>query len=160
MTKPTSSTPMSRIEFLKSAAGLLAVAMIPGASMLPEGSATSHSAMHRRSSHRGGGGFPHPDPRPGINADRVLSAGEVGDRKAVLEAYAAARAYPEIFDGLFCACRCHDSHGHRSLLSCFESRQPTGCGGCLEEAELVARLAHDGRSLSEIRDAVDRAYAG
>ena len=48
---------------------------------------------------------------------------------------------------------------HRSLLSCFESRQAIGCMACREEAELVVRLARDGKTLEEIRLAVDKEFA-
>jgi hypothetical protein len=77
----------------------------------------------------------------------------------VREAYEAARTHPEIFDGLYCACECDKSMGHRSLLSCFESRQAIGCMACREEAELVGRLAKDGKTLAEIRHAVDLEFA-
>jgi hypothetical protein len=84
---------------------------------------------------------------------------EVGGRRRVREAYEAARTHPEIFDGLYCACECDKSMGHRSLLSCFESRQAIGCMACREEAELVGRLAKDGKTLAEIRHAVDLEFA-
>jgi hypothetical protein len=103
--------------------------------------------------------FPHPEPRPGVTGDKVLAESELGSRRRVLEAYAAARSYPELFDGVYCACRCDKSMDHRSLLSCFESRQAVGCMACREEAELVARLARDGKTLTEIRRAVDEEFA-
>lgn len=112
---------------------------------------------HHRTSRRPG--FPHPDPRPGITADNVLPESELGDRRRVREAYAAARTHPELFDGVYCACECDKSMGHRSLLSCFESRQAIGCMACREEAELVARLTRDGKTLAEIRLAVDKEFA-
>src|SRR6185369_6534255 len=63
--------------------------------------------------------FEHPDPRPGITAEKVLTPEQVGDKKKeVLEAYEYARSYPEIFDGIYCPCDCKKSMGHRSLLSC------------------------------------------
>src|ERR671914_871220 len=96
-------------------------------------------------------GFPHPDPRPGITGEHVLAESELGKSRRVREAYAAARTHPEMFDGVYCACRCDKSMNHRSLLSCFESRQAIGCMACREEAELVGRLAGDGKSLEEIR---------
>ena len=99
--------------------------------------------------------FEHPDPRPGITAVNVLPDERIGDRKGVREAYAAAREYPELFDGLYCACECSESMKHRSLLSCFESMQPAGCYGCQEQAKLVARLAKQGKTLGDIRKAVD-----
>src|SRR5881394_2221747 len=68
--------------------------------------------------------FDHPAPRPGITAGNVLTAEKVGDRKKeVLEAYEYARAYPEIFDGIYCPCDCKKGMGHRSLLSCYETAQ-------------------------------------
>ena len=94
----------------------------------------------------------------GITAERVLPESELPDDRGVRESYAAARAHPAIFDGLFCVCRCQRSHGHRSLLACFESDQPAGCYGCREQAELVAKLARAGKRLAEIRAAVDEKY--
>ena len=136
----------SRRRFLIVLSGLMAA---PAA----WGDALAHQMTRRHS------GFPHPDPRPGITADNVLPESELGERRRVREAYAAARAHPELFDGLYCACECDKSMGHRSLLSCFESRQAIGCMACREEAELVARLARDGKTLDEIRLAVDKEYA-
>ena len=104
-------------------------------------------------------GFPHPDPRPGVTAEHVLADDEIGSRKRVREAYAAARTHPEVFDGVYCACACDKSMNHRSLLSCFESRQAVGCGACREEGELVGRLARDGKTLDEIRRAVDEEFS-
>src|SRR5205085_662865 len=104
----------------------------------------------------------HPEPRPGITAEKVLTAEDLGEksRKSVTDAYAAARQYPEIFDGLACACGCHGdaTYQHRSLLVCYETRQPTGCGGCQQEAAFVGKLAKDGKTLAEIRASVDKKY--
>jgi hypothetical protein len=104
-------------------------------------------------------GLPHPAPRPGITGENVLAESEVGERRRVREAYAAARTHPEVFDGIYCACGCDKSMSHRSLLSCFESRQAIGCMACREEAELVVRLARNGKTLDEIRRAVDEEFA-
>jgi hypothetical protein len=106
--------------------------------------------------------FPHPEPREGITAERVLSVETLGpDRsKRVMEAYEAARTYPQILDGLFCACHCGGKSGHRSLLVCYETLQPTGCGACQGEAELAGKLAKQEKTLAEIRAAVDKAYHG
>ena len=38
----------------------------------------------------------HPDPRPGIGAERVLPPSLVPDGRGVIEAYAAARNAPQI----------------------------------------------------------------
>jgi uncharacterized protein with PCYCGC motif len=102
--------------------------------------------------------FPHPDPRPGVTGARVVAIDDLPKKKSVRDAYEAARAYPEIFDGIFCPCDCRDGMGHRSLLSCFESKQPTGCMGCREAAEFILPLAREGKSLEEIRQAVDKKF--
>ena len=103
-------------------------------------------------------GLPHPEPRPGITSENVLAESELGERRRVREAYDGARRYPELFDGVFCACGCDKTMNHRSLLSCFESRQAIGCAACREEAELVTRLAEKGKTLEEIRLAVDKEF--
>src|SRR4029079_11474493 len=106
-------------------------------------------------------GFPHPEPREGITAENVLSVEALGESasKKVLEAYEYARTYPGIFDGLYCACRCSDGkQGHRSLLACYESRQPTGCGGCQHEADMVGKLAKEEKTLAESPLAVGTGY--
>jgi hypothetical protein len=100
----------------------------------------------------------HPDPRPGITAANVLKEDDLPKKRSVREAYEAARTYPELFDGVCCPCDCKDSMNHRSLLSCFESRQATGCMGCQEPGELVGRLAKEGKTLAEIRQSIDKKY--
>ena len=102
----------------------------------------------------------HPDPRPGITAQHVLPDERLATakrKKGVHEAYGAARDYPDIFDGLYCGCDCA-SMGHRSLLSCYESDQPMGCMACQEEAKLVGKLVKQGKTLADIRQAVDKEY--
>jgi hypothetical protein len=101
--------------------------------------------------------LPHPEPRDGITAANVLPESDLGASKAVHEAYAAARANPAIFDGLYCVCECEEM-GHRSLLACFESKQATGCWSCREQAQLVARLVEKGQGLADIRKAFDEKW--
>lgn len=104
----------------------------------------------------------HPEPRAGITSEKVLKDEDLGEkpRKAVLEAYDAARQSPQIFDGLACACGCHGdaSYQHRSLLVCYETRQPTGCQSCQMESAFVGKMVKDGKTLAEIRAAVDRKF--
>ena len=102
--------------------------------------------------------FPHPDPRPGITGANVLPPEQLPDRKRVREAFEAARRNPDIFDGVYCVCDCAEEMGHRSLLACFESRQPTGCWGCQEQAEFMSRWIRDGKTLTEVRKAVDEKW--
>lgn len=99
----------------------------------------------------------HPDPRPGVTAERVLPDARVSEKAR--SAYAAAREFPEVFDGIYCHCDCAERHGElRSLLSCFETEMPMDCGICSGEARLVGRLARRGKTLPEIREAVDERY--
>jgi hypothetical protein len=98
----------------------------------------------------------HPDPRPGITADSVLPDDQVAEKAK--NAYAAAREHPAILDGLYCHCDCAERDGLRSLLSCFETHMPESCSVCRGEAEMAGRLIGDGKSLDDIRAAIDRKY--
>ena len=137
-----SDTPISRRDALVHLAGLMLVGVVPTRGTLWN--------THKP--------FPHPDPRPGITAANVVAVGDLPDKKRVRESYDIARSYPEILDGIYCPCECSESLHHRSLLSCFESRQPTGCWGCQEAAEFVGPLAKQGKTLAEIREAVDKKF--
>jgi len=99
----------------------------------------------------------HPTPRKGITAAKVLHDADVP--KEARDAYAAAREFPALFDGIYCHCDCASRHDElRSLLSCYETRMPLDCGVCSGEGRLVGRLARQGKSLDEIRDAIDERY--
>ena len=101
----------------------------------------------------------HPQPRPGITAANILPPDALSTDKA-RRLYDLAREIPEVLDGIHCYCECDgDPMNHRSLLSCFESDQAAGCYACGKEARLVHRLHRDGKSLAEIRAAVDREFA-
>ena len=101
----------------------------------------------------------HPDPRPGVTAERVLPPSFLPNERGVLEAYAAARNAPQVLDGLFCYCQCARNFGHRSLLTCFESDHGSRCDICMGEAMLATQLAAQGSSLTAIRRAIDDRFA-
>lgn len=107
---------------------------------------------------RRGPGVIHPDPRPGITAERVLPASFLPEGRGVIEAYAAARSAPQMLDGLYCHCQCARNFGHRSLLTCFESDHGSRCEICLGEATLAAELAARGGTLEQIRRAIDERF--
>src|SRR4051812_33531339 len=137
---------IDRRTFFRNASGLLAVAALDPIPLLRT---TGKSRLE------------HPDPRPGITAEHVLTADALGSsrKEAVLASYDIARTYPELFDGLACACGCTGKQNiHRSLLTCFETLQPTGCLGCQQQAELVATLAKEEKTLAEIRLAFDKKW--
>lgn len=101
----------------------------------------------------------HPDPRPGITGERVLDTDAIRAKPRIAELYEMAREIPQIFDGLFCYCHCHEgTNGHRSLLACFETEQAMGCYGCGAEARLAYKAFKDGKSLDEVRAACDRKF--
>jgi len=108
---------------------------------------------------RQGNASPHPDPRPGVTAERVLPASMVPPTTpTTLQAYEAARRVPQVLDGLFCHCHCNKSFGHRSLLTCFESDHGARCDICMGEAMLASELAQSGSSLDAIRKAIDERF--
>ena len=100
----------------------------------------------------------HPEPRPGVTADKILAPDLLKTDKA-RKLYDQAREIPGVLDGIHCYCDCHDDPmNHRSLLSCFESDQAAGCYACGAEARLVHELHGEGRTLADIRSAVDRKF--
>jgi hypothetical protein len=101
----------------------------------------------------------HPSPRPGITAANVLPEAVVPHAAGAAEAYAAARAMPQVLDGVFCHCECARNFGHRSLLTCFESEHGSQCDICMGEAMMAVQLASQGNSLDQIRGAIDAQFA-
>ena len=137
---------ISRHAFLKRLGALSVVILMPPPLSIP-------ARVH---------GLKHPEPRDGITSDKVLTAADLGQRtrKSVIDAYEMARQNPHVFDGLACACGCLGAAEplHRSLLACYETRQPTGCHGCREQAAFVGKLVQDKKTLAEIRAAVDKEF--
>lgn len=103
-------------------------------------------------------GARHPDPRPGITAVGVLADAAVPNTAGAAAAYQAARALPQVMDGLYCYCHCKESQGHRSLLVCFESNHGAYCDICQNEAMLASQLSVSGVSLEQIRQAIDERF--
>lgn len=136
----------------------LAAAALAGAALPRWARALGSGAAHE---HCGGGAthastVEHPTPRPGITAAAILPDDQVKERAR--PAYARAREIPEILDGIYCHCDCARRHPLRSLLSCFESTMAAGCGICYGQANLAHRLHGQGKSLDEIRAAIDAEY--
>jgi hypothetical protein len=104
-------------------------------------------------------GARHPEPRPGITAAGVLTPATFAGYEPVVRAYEAAQQVPQVLDGLYCHCQCKENFDHRSLLSCFQSEHGASCDICQGEARLAAEMYRQGRSLEEIRRAVDARYA-
>ena len=103
---------------------------------------------------------PHPDPRPGITGARVASAEQLADVPALIPLFDAVRAIPGIADGIRCRCGCADMPGYRSLLSCYEGANAMAreCRTCQAQGRLATRLERSGKSLDDIREAIDRKF--
>jgi hypothetical protein len=102
----------------------------------------------------------HPTPRPGITAEKVLTKKQLGDEhKEALPVFDMVREIPQIVDGIRCQCGCAALEGKYSLLSCFEADGMAGhCGVCQGEGRLAYRLHKQGKSLDEIRAAIDAKF--
>lgn len=100
---------------------------------------------------------PHPDPRPGVDASQVMD----GDKLAIWPEYVRGiyekvREMPHIADGIGCACGCRTRPTYRSLLTCYyPNGMAMGCEICQGEASLAYRKYKEGKSLDEIRRAID-----
>ena len=146
--------PLSRRTFLGAAtrtvAGALLVA-VAGDVLVPARLASAAAAFDGK----------HPDPRPGIDASRILPTEKLADRgENVVAAFDDARRIPEILDGIRCHCGCAEDPEMRSLLTCYEGDDPMAalCKICQGQARLAYRLHRGGRTLDQIRAAIDARY--
>jgi len=102
---------------------------------------------------------PHPKPRPGITAAKMMTAEQVAGRKAA-DAFEGVRAIPEIADGIRCHCGCAELPDYYSLLTCYEGPKAMAlsCPICQGEGRMAARMHKEGATLDEIREALDAKY--
>ena len=133
------SQSFSRRQFVASAAALL---------LLPRGARAMQSAG------------PHPTPRPGITAAKVLAADKLDGNAALIAVFDGVRAIPQVIDGIRCQCGCATVDGFYSLLSCYEGDGAMAkiCHICQGEGKLAIRLHKEGKSLDEIRLAIDAKF--
>jgi len=101
----------------------------------------------------------HPDPRADLSTVVVAPADRYASYPEVAQVYAMAAEIPHVLDGLYCHCDCSRHSGHRSLLDCFRDDHGAGCDICLHEAAIAYQLTLEGRSLKEIRRAIDAEYS-
>jgi hypothetical protein len=102
----------------------------------------------------------HPEPRPGVTGAHVLTKAQL--THADLDAVAAfdmVRQIPQVADGIRCHCGCAGEPGYRSLLSCYEGDgMAQHCVICQGQGKLAFTLHQKGKSLKEIRAAIDKEY--
>ena len=102
---------------------------------------------------------PHPEPRPGIDASKVLTAQDLADYPDVIDAYDGIRQIPHIADGIRCYCGCAELPEYYSLLTCYEERGMARlCDICQGQGRLAYRLHQRGWSLDRIREAMDARF--
>ena len=102
---------------------------------------------------------PHPTPRPGIDASRVLGPKDLAAYPRARVAFDEVRQIPEIVDGIRCQCGCDEMEGNHSLLSCYEKNgMARECDICQGQGRLAFRLHKAGKSLDEIRAAIDERF--
>ena len=99
----------------------------------------------------------HPAPRRGIDASRVLAATDIEHGgPETRAAFDLVRQVPQVVDGIRCHCGCSEMEGYYSLLSCFETDgMAQHCEVCQGLARLAHRMHRAGKSLDQIRAAVD-----
>ena len=138
----------------------IAVPLLLGPSLRRAGAAEPCAHDAAPAGPRPAAGDPHPTPRPGVNASRVLAPQRLADATpSAVAAFEAARRSPQVLDGIRCHCGCAGRDGNYSLLSCFEGHgMAIHCERCQGQARLADRLHRAGRSLDEIRTAVDERY--
>lgn len=103
---------------------------------------------------------PHPTPRPGIDASKVLTRDALKEHPAAEPVFDMVRKIPQIVDGIRCQCGCAELPEFYSLLSCFEADgMAQHCAICQGEASLAFRMHEQGKSLDQIRAAIDARFA-
>jgi hypothetical protein len=144
----------SRRDFLRrSVAALLALAGIAWAR--PAEAGTFAPGTMRRAP----GGGPHPTPRPGIDASKVLTRDKLTENAAAEPVFEMVRKIPQVVDGIRCQCGCAELPEFYSLLSCYETDgMAQHCVICQGEAKLAFRMHEQGKSLDEIRAAIDAKF--
>jgi hypothetical protein len=103
--------------------------------------------------------LPHPTPRPGITAAKVLTRAQLEDRPQLVPLFDSVRKIPEVVDGIRCNCNCTNPPELYSLLSCYEAEgMARDCIICQGQGRLAVRLHAEGKTLGQIRDAIDAKF--
>lgn len=104
-------------------------------------------------------GGPHPTPRAGITGEKVLTKEQLASKAKLIPLFDSVREIPEVIDGIHCNCGCTDPPEFYSLLSCYEGKgMARDCGICQGQGRLAVRLHKEGKTLDEIRAAIDAKF--
>jgi hypothetical protein len=143
---------MSRREFVAVGLGVLpSLALFP--LHRPDDCSHGHSESH-------GHVDTHPNPRPGITAARMPRAEQLKATPDAIVAFDEVRQIPQIIDGIRCQCGCAGTEGFYSLLTCYEGDAAMAriCLICRGQGRYAFRLHKSGKTLDEIRAAIDARY--
>lgn len=90
----------------------------------------------------------------------MLRADQLPDAsRPAIAAFDQVRTIPGIADGIRCHCGCAGQAGFRSLLSCYEGDgMAQHCVICQGQGRMAYRLHRAGKSLADIRAAIDARY--
>ena len=102
----------------------------------------------------------HPTPRAGITAAKVLPAAQLEVGADVAAIFEQIREIPAVADGIRCQCSCADQPDYYSLLTCFEGAEAMAlhCEICQAQGRLASRLHRTGKTLDQIRKAIDARF--
>ncbi len=146
----------TRRRFVAAVAGLAAALPLSGYARVADRCASMAGMGGLR---HAAGPHPHPTPRPGITAAKVLRAEQLTENPDAAPAFDMVRQMPQIVDGIRCHCGCADIPDFRSLLSCYEGDgMAQHCQICQGQARIAYALFKDGKSLDDIRAAIDAKY--
>ena len=108
---------------------------------------------------RANGPHTHPTPRPGIDASKVLTKDQLKEGPGAAPVFDMVRQIPQVADGIRCNCGCAELPEFYSLLSCFEADgMAQHCMICQGQARLAFRMHGEGKTLDQIRTAIDAKF--
>jgi hypothetical protein len=108
---------------------------------------------------RSTGPHTHPTPRPGIDASKVLTKDQLKENADAAPVFDLVRKIPQVADGIRCNCGCAELPEFYSLLSCFEADgMAQHCMICQGQARLAFRMHGEGKTLDQIRTAIDAKF--
>ena len=130
-----------RRRFLKASSAAIAALLLPGTA------AAAQTPLH-------------PTPRRGITGKKVLTKEQLAKTPALIPLFDSIREIPQVIDGIRCNCGCTNPPEFYSLLSCYESKgMARDCAICQGQGRLAVRLHKEGKSLDQIRAAIDAKFA-
>ncbi len=100
----------------------------------------------------------HPEPRADAHERHVVDGAQYASYPRVAAIYDRVAEVPHVIDGIYCYCACSEHSGHYSLLDCYKDAHAARCDVCLSEADMAYQMHRDGKSLDDIRTAIDRLY--